>query len=1066
MKKKILSLALLYLVSVEALFPAHAFAMEGEQEVTDIYAWDDGDSGDDQAAVQEKEQVQTVDEEPVFDIQSAGTAADTAISQTVTPADRTLLPGETSGQYSITLRVDDEIAKGSTFSTYSRTGDDEYSAVFDINDVASLPDMPSKPGYEFGGWLDTDTGRLMEGTVQGYGEKTYTAVYNPYVITVKYVKNAPSGSVIGGTVPSTRTYAYNPNNPPAPTEYCYGGTLNGSTHEFAGWHRYKNCSDDPVTTLFKEPPTSDTSITLYAGWKARTYTVSTLQWGTSQSITAKEGSSSFTGSINCGKKFKTSTLVPEEKNGLTFAGWYALENSGKWTKVGSVSAKNRRDITLYAKYNADYRIVLHDTLTGETYTEGLQGLSAFGSTKLPAIKELGWGSGSGFVGWTTVKDSGYAKYGNGKKVSFKSDPEGYAEMLSAGRVLDLYTVYADEGASSRKLIFIADGKEYVSRSVSKDETFDLSDIDAPEKKGYKFLYWKDTATGKKIKSVKSGDKRPVIRMEAVYKAMKTSVKYYNNLPAGLNGKAKKASGKYTYGGKYSFRKNSFKAAGHTFCCWASDPAGEHPVAWGGGSFIDDEAERYYYDKVVGTDMKADLYAVWKPLDYTYSLDDHNNHLFRAVTVNGGDIAAGIWPVSAMQRGSDEFVGWKMYKTNKKGILVRDSDGDPIPLDDEILDKPPAANVYLFGYWKKKTEKPEGAISIEDYNATADDGIDDKDALSKAIAEASQLYDEDGKVHTVYIPAGRYNVKMTTSGYGINMRNQMREDNGKEKPSSHVRILMEEDAVIVADNSDLTDKDQAQCFSVFTMAFADDVTIEGGVIDGNRAEKPPCYKSGDDGVAGHCIDLSGATNIVIKDCTIKNAWTDGIYMGATNTLWFDEYKAGGPQKFCMGNGITVDNCTITNSRRCNIGLINADNVTIKNCKLSDANGAQPMCGIDIEPNKNWLKYDDTLKFYYYYYDEKAAKADGAKHMRVACRNITIEDTTITPFENKIGNGDNHSCLNVLYDPNEPDTVMAKNVIVKNCTFNGSVYIGKVTDMTITGTKIKGNYEAFFGGVTKN
>nr|MCR5178800.1 hypothetical protein [Lachnospiraceae bacterium] len=237
-------MALLYLVSVEALFPAHAFAMEGEQEVTDIYAWDDGGSNStsdqDQAAVRDSapevqyDQTAALDTqaENTFDTGAAAAGAETSAAEDAAKLYR--YPGEVSEQYSVTLHVDDDITAKDGFTGYTRTGNDEYSAVFNVNDIAILPDALSKPGYEFAGWYDSDTGRFHEGTFQSYGKKTLTAIFNPYVVTVRYVKNAPPGSVIGGTVPSARSYAYNSENPPVPTDYCFAGTEEGSTHEFIG----------------------------------------------------------------------------------------------------------------------------------------------------------------------------------------------------------------------------------------------------------------------------------------------------------------------------------------------------------------------------------------------------------------------------------------------------------------------------------------------------------------------------------------------------------------------------------------------------------------------------------------------------------------------------------------------------------------------------------------------------------------------------------------------------------------------------------------------------------------
>ena len=237
-----------------------------------------------------------------------------------------------------------------------------------------------------------------------------------------------------------------------------------------------------------------------------------------------------------------------------------------------------------------------------------------------------------------------------------------------------------------------------------------------------------------------------------------------------------------------------------------------------------------------------------------------------------------------------------------------------------------------------------------------------------------------------------------------------------------------------------------------MEFVDDVTIEGGIFDGNRAQTSG-KKNG-----GHCIDLSGATNITLNNCEIKNAWTDGIYMGASFSVFklpgHDEFYS--KQKLFMGNNITVTGCTIKNSRRNNISVINADNVTVKDCVIQDAHGESPMAGIDIEPNLTKATYSDELKCYLHGGDAKY----------IPCQKFTIDNTRISAYEGKSGDSYDYFCFNVIYDPNRPNAITARNVLVKNCTFNGDCYIGNGENVTITNTTITGKYNDFFKRNTRN
>ncbi len=339
--------------------------------------------------------------------------------------------------------------------------------------------------------------------------------------------------------------------------------------------------------------------------------------------------------------------------------------------------------------------------------------------------------------------------------------------------------------------------------------------------------------------------------------------------------------------------------------------------------------------------------------------------------------------------------------------------------------------------------PEGAISVMDYNAIPDDGIDDREAITNAIAAASQLYNVDGQVHTVYVPEGTYKISVRPNGRGIDLCGWDMDSSIEQHEfhSDHVKIVFADSAVLIADYSGVGA--DVERFSLFTLEFVNDVTIEGGIFDGNRAG------TADKKNGGHCLDLSGATNITVKNCTIRNAWTDGIYMGASYSVW-EGSGLGLGQKLFMGDNITIEKCTITNSRRNNISVINADNVTVKNCTISDANGESPMCGIDIEPNRNSVTYSDEYKCY----------LQGGTEQYIPCQNFTIEDTTISSYQGKTGDAYNYFCFNVIYDPNRPESITARHVRVNNCIFNGDCYIGNAEDVTINDTVITGSFGDFY------
>lgn len=154
--------------------------------------------------------------------------------------------------------------------------------------------------------------------------------------------NSPFESVVGAALPT-----------PTKTGYT-----------FTGWYTDSNCSGDPVNEI-PSPSSGSANITLYAGWRANTYTVTfnanggngamadqSFTYGTPQTLTAN--------AFSC--------------LGKTFAGWNTKADGTGTTytdgqQISNLTADLNGVVTLYAQWKASsYQVTLNTN--GGTIADG------------------------------------------------------------------------------------------------------------------------------------------------------------------------------------------------------------------------------------------------------------------------------------------------------------------------------------------------------------------------------------------------------------------------------------------------------------------------------------------------------------------------------------------------------------------------------------------------------------------------------------------------------------------------------------------------------------------------
>jgi hypothetical protein len=114
--------------------------------------------------------------------------------------------------------------------------------------------------------------------------------------------------------------------------------------------------------------------------------------------------------------------------------------------------------------------------------------------------------------------------------------------------------------------------------------------------------------------------------------------------------------------------------------------------------------------------------------------------------------------------------------------------------------------------------------------------------------------------------------------------------------------------------------------------ASPITVDGFILNG-------LYNGGTAHEFSRGVDIRGATNVIVSNNIIKNTYGDNIYMDRWTTP--------------PSRNIYVINNTLMNPRRCNIGIIHADTVTIKNNIINKT--VDYVTGIDMEPDSDGFGY---------------------------------------------------------------------------------------------------------------
>ena len=306
------------------------------------------------------------------------------------------------------------------------------SASVTYGDTVSIADLtePSKEGYNFAGWVDSEGNAVTE-DITVTGDIT---LYASWTVNT-YILNFYSD----GKLVSIRTCEYG-----EIVEVDSLPTLTKEGYTFAGW-------TDEDGNAVTEDITVTGEITLYASWTANTYTLSLYD---GDELLSSE-------SVTYGDTVSIADLTEPSKEGYTFAGWVDADGNAVTEDITVTG-----EITLYASWTAN------------TYT-----LSLYDGDELLSSESVTYGDTVSIADLTEPSKEGYTFAG-------WTDAEGNAVTEDITVTGDV-TLYASWTVNTYILNFYSDGKLVSIRTCEYGETVDVDSLPTLTKEGYTFAGWTD-----------------------------------------------------------------------------------------------------------------------------------------------------------------------------------------------------------------------------------------------------------------------------------------------------------------------------------------------------------------------------------------------------------------------------------------------------------------------------------------------------------------------------------------------------------------------------------------------
>ena len=339
---------------------------------------------------------------------------------------------------------------------------------------------PTKTGYTFLGWYDSDNNKVEKIS----GDKNYTLTANWQVNTYTITYNNMDGATNATSNPTTVTYESGEVTLADPTKTNY---------EFKGWY-----SDSELKNKVTEIPAHLISnYTVYAKWEkvVYQYTITyNLNDGTNNTNNPA-GITSESGEIK---------LENPTRDGYRFDGWYTDADFAEGTKIEAIPANPTSNYTLYAKWTKIYKVTYKysgDSKYGTptTVTGTLPQDAEYASGETVAIPALLSSDDKNYLGDGTRGTWSFA-WDKTESFVITSDTKitgtwTFTPTTSQGKVgyflVEKDSTKAYFGSSPNGLLN-SDGENkyfYLNKFV-KDDTFTVIS-EKPIRKGYVFVGWFD-----------------------------------------------------------------------------------------------------------------------------------------------------------------------------------------------------------------------------------------------------------------------------------------------------------------------------------------------------------------------------------------------------------------------------------------------------------------------------------------------------------------------------------------------------------------------------------------------